>query len=259
MTQRLLELSGVGLSFGGIRALDDVDLHLDSGELLAVIGPNGAGKTSLFNVISGVYAPTEGRVLFQDVDITGRDSRRRAELGLARTFQNLELFDLLSVVENMMVGRHRHLRSGVLAGGLWFGRARREEAVHRRRVEEIIEFLELEPYRNEAVSALPYGIRKRVELGRALAMEPSVLLLDEPVAGMNSEETEDIGRLILDIKEEFGIAQILVEHDMAVVMDLADRITVLDYGRVIAVGSPEAVAVDKAVIGAYLGRSEETC
>jgi branched-chain amino acid transport system ATP-binding protein len=253
VTDPLLELSNVRLSFGGVDALRGVSLDVREGELLALIGPNGAGKTSIFNVISGVYRPDHGTVRLRGSDIGRLRPAARAELGLGRTFQNLELFPLLPVVDNILTGRHRHLRSGIVAGGIWLGRSRREEAVARLRAEEIIEFLELEPYRHEPVSSLPYGVQKRVELGRALALDPELLLLDEPVAGMNSEETEDLGRLILDIKEELGITQVLVEHDLRVVMDLADRVAVLNFGELLGVDTPDQVRNDPAVIEAYLG------
>lgn len=249
----VIELDDVTLTFGGLTALKEVSLDLREGELLALIGPNGAGKTSLFNVISGVYRPDSGTVRHQGSDIGRLGPAARADLGLARTFQNLELFPLLTVVENILTGRHRHLRSSWVAGGLWFGRARSEEAKARLRAEEIIEFLELEAYRHESVSSLPYGVQKRVELGRALASDPRILLLDEPVAGMNSEETEDLGRLILDIKEELGVSMLLVEHDLRVVMDLADRVAVLNFGQMLTIDTPDAVQQDEAVITAYLG------
>lgn len=253
MSEPVLEVSDITLSFGGVTALSGVSFAVEEGELLALIGPNGAGKTSMFNVISGIYRPDRGLVRHRGRDLSRLRPPARAELGLGRTFQNLELFPLLTVVENVLTGRHRHLRAGMVSGGLWFGRARREEAAARRRAEEIIEFLDLEAYRSEPVSTLPYGIQKRVELGRALAMEPEVLLLDEPVAGMNSEETEDLGRLILDIKEELAITQILIEHDLRVVMDLADRVAVLNFGELLAVATPAEVQADPAVIDAYLG------
>ncbi|WP_375003002.1 ABC transporter ATP-binding protein [Aeromicrobium sp. CTD01-1L150] len=253
MTEPVIELHDVSLTFGGVTALRNVDLDLREGELLALIGPNGAGKTSIFNVISGVYRPDSGAVRHRGQDLRRTRPPARTELGIARTFQNLELFPLLTVVENILTGRHRHLRSGFITGGLWFGRARTEEAEARLRAEEIIEFLDLEAYRHDPVSSLPYGIQKRVELGRALASDPQVLLLDEPVAGMNSEETEDLGRLILDIKEELDVSLLLVEHDLRVVMDLADRVAVLNFGQMLAIDTPESVQENDAVIEAYLG------
>lgn len=253
VTAPLLELDAITLRFGGITALSGVGLSVQDHELLALIGPNGAGKTSLLNVISGVYRPSEGAIRHRGEDITAARPPVRAERGIGRTFQNLELFPGLTTIENILTGRHRHLRAGVLAGGAWFGRARGEETTARRDAERIVEFLDLEPYRTEPVASLPYGVQKRVELGRALAVQPELLLLDEPVAGMNSQETEDLGRVILDIKEELRITQILVEHDLRVVMDLADRVAVLDFGQLLAVGSPDAIHRDPAVIDAYLG------
>lgn len=257
MTDSLLELDGVDLSFGGVQALRHVSMDIRSGELLALIGPNGAGKTSIFNVISGIYRPDLGTLRYRGRDITRLRSSARAGLGIARTFQNLELFGMLSVVDNILTGRHVHLRSGLLSGGIWLGKSRREEARARAKVEEIIEFLDLEPYRNEPVGPLPYGVQKRVELGRALALDPEFLMLDEPVAGMNSEETEDLGRLLLDIKEELGITMLLVEHDLRVVMDLADRVAVLNFGQLLVVDVPSRVQQDEAVITAYLGAAKE--
>ncbi|WP_433056833.1 ABC transporter ATP-binding protein [Dactylosporangium sp. CS-033363] len=251
----VLRFSDVKLSFAGVKAIDGVDFTVGADELFAVIGPNGAGKTSIFNVISGVYRPQQGRVLLDDVDITGLRPDKVARLGVARTFQNVELFRQLTVVENLMLGRHHHMRYGTLAAIAWLGRARREELQNRARVEEIVDFLELAQWRRMPVGLLPYGVQKRVELGRALAMEPRLLLLDEPVAGMNLEETEDMARYILDIREELGIPMILVEHDMGLVMDLADRVLVVDFGVPVACGTPGEVQQNPDVIRAYLGET----
>jgi branched-chain amino acid transport system ATP-binding protein len=250
-----LRFENVRLSFAGVKAIDGVDFTVGADELFAIIGPNGAGKTSIFNVISGVYRPQVGRVLLGDVDITGERPDRVARRGVARTFQNVELFRQLTVVENLMLGRHHHMRYGTLAAIAWVGRARREELANRARVEEIIDFLELAQWRRLPVGLLPYGVQKRVELGRALAMEPRLLLLDEPVAGMNLEETEDMARFILDIREDLGIPMILVEHDMGLVMDLADRVLVVDFGVPVACGTPKEVQENPDVIRAYLGES----
>jgi len=252
----LLQVEDMALRFGGTRAIDGISFDVRPGELFAIIGPNGAGKTSIFNCISGVYRPQEGRVQFLGEDLLGDRPDRIAKRGVARTFQNIELFDNLTVVENLMLGRHQHLDYSVLEGMLYMGRARRSELANRRIVEDIIDFLEIAAQRKLPVGMLPYGVKKRVELGRALAMEPKLLLLDEPVAGMNAEETEDMARFILDIRAELDTAMILVEHDMGLVMDLADRVMVMDFGRRIALGDPASVQTDPAVIKAYLGEPE---
>ena len=252
----LLEVEGLELRFGGTRAIDGIGFDVQPGELFAIIGPNGAGKTSIFNCISGVYRPQAGRIRFLGEDLLGERPDRIAKRGVARTFQNIELFDNLTVVENLMLGRHQHLDYGVLEGMLYLGRARRAELANRRIVEDIVDFLEIAVHRKFPVGMLPYGVKKRVELGRALAMEPKLLLLDEPVAGMNAEETEDMARFILDIRSELDTAMILVEHDMGLVMDLADRVMVMDFGQRIALGGPKEVQADPAVIKAYLGEPE---
>ncbi len=262
-------IKNLSLSFGGVRALSDSNLDIRDKEILAIIGPNGAGKTCLLNCINGFYKPQMGEIYFEGERITRIRPDRAARLGLARTFQNIELYAGLSTLDNIMAARHILMKQNVITGALYFGWAHREEIIHRRTVEDIIDFLEIEPIRKKVVGALPYGLRKRVELGRALALEPKVLLLDEPMAGMNLEEKEDIARFIVDIFEGQGDTYpdtpvlrdgvsciVLVEHDMGVVMDLADRIAVLDFGRKIAEGTPEEVKTNPQVISAYLGKGE---
>lgn len=256
MTAPLLSVRNLSLAFGGASALTDVSFDVHPGELFAVIGPNGAGKTSTFNCISGVYRPSQGSIEFRGESLLGLRPDIIAQRGIARTFQNIELFDNLTVLENLLLGRHNLITAQWWEAFLWLPRAKRAEVESRRAVENIIDFLDLAAVRNMPVGILPYGIKKRIEVGRALAMEPTLLLLDEPVAGMNVEETEDMARFILDIRTELGIAMILVEHDMRLVMDLADRVMVLDFGREIATGTPEAVQADPAVIAAYLGIAE---
>jgi branched-chain amino acid transport system ATP-binding protein len=256
MGSPVLEVEDLALRFGGTRAIDGVSFDVRRGELFAIIGPNGAGKTSVFNCISGVYRPQAGAIRFLGTDLVGRAPDVIAGMGVARMFQNIELFDNLTVLENLMLGRHLHLDYGVVAAMLHTPRARRAEVAARRVVEEIIDFLEIEAYRRYPVGMLPYGVKKRVELGRALAMEPKVLLLDEPVAGMNVEETEDMARFILDLRSELDLTMVMVEHDMGLVMDLADRVMVVDFGRRIALGPPAQVQADPAVIKAYLGEPE---
>jgi branched-chain amino acid transport system ATP-binding protein len=251
----ILSIKGIDLSFGGIKALWDVHLDINPGEIFAIIGPNGAGKTSLFNCINGFYRPQKGSIYFQGKEITHLPSHRIAELGIARSFQGLQLFNGLSVLDNIMAGRHFHFKTGILSDAIYFGRTRREEIRHRKVVEKIIDFLEVETVRKQIVGALPYGLRKRVDLGRALVAEPRLLLLDEPMAGMNRDEKEDMARFILDISEEMGITIVVVEHDMGLVMDICERVMVLDFGRKIAEGTPEEIRSNEAVIRAYLGKA----
>jgi branched-chain amino acid transport system ATP-binding protein len=249
----LLEVEDVTLRFGGVTAISRVSFEVEPGELFAIIGPNGAGKTSIFNTISQVYEPQQGDIRFQGRSLMGLRPDKVADLGIARTFQNIELFAQMNVVDNLLTGRHTRMNRSWLAGALWWGAARKEELANREKVEEIIDFLEIEAWRRHPVSLLPYGFQKRVELGRALAMEPTLLLLDEPVAGMNIEETADMARFILDIQRELGITMVMVEHDMGLVMDIADRVMVLDFGEQIALGKPAEVQENPNVIAAYLG------
>jgi branched-chain amino acid transport system ATP-binding protein len=251
-----LEVQHATLGFGGIMALSRVSLSVEKGQLYAIIGPNGAGKTSLLNCVSGFYRPQSGRITFDGRDLAGLRPDQIAQLGVARTFQNVELFARMNVIDNMLLGRHHHFRSGFFGETFW-GYRSREEAVHRRRVEEIIDFLEMEKWRKHMVGNLPYGVQKRVELGRALAQEPKLLLLDEPMAGMNLEETEDVARFVLDIHEELGTTIVMIEHDMGVVMDISQRIAVLDFGEKIAEGAPEEIQANPEVQKAYLGEQYE--
>ncbi|MEX2146020.1 MAG: ABC transporter ATP-binding protein [Candidatus Rokuibacteriota bacterium] len=253
----LLSVQDVTVRFGALTALSAVSLEIRRGEIVAIIGPNGAGKTTLLNVISGFYQPDAGRIVFDGQDRTRLRPPDVAALGIARTFQNVALFKGMSVLDNLMTGRLMKMRSHFLLDAVYWGPARREELRHRKFVEGIIDFLEIQAIRKMPAGKLPYGLQKRVELGRALAAEPTLLLLDEPMAGMNVEEKEDMSRFILDVNGEFGTTIALIEHDMGVVMDISDRVAVLDYGRKIADGPPEQVRKDQAVLDAYLGTAHE--
>jgi branched-chain amino acid transport system ATP-binding protein len=252
--RKKLEVKDISLSFGGIRAINHVGFDVKEGEILAVIGPNGAGKTSLINSINGFYRPQEGTILLDGQDIGSLPPYQRAKLGISRTFQNIALYTNMTSLDNLMAARHLHMKSNMLTGALFWGPARREEIANRERVEEIIDFLEMEAIRKSIVGTLSYGLRKRVELGRALALEPSLLLLDEPMAGMNVEEKEDMARFILDIHEQRGMTIMLIEHDIGLVMDISHRIVALDFGQKIAEGTPEEIGQDEQVIKAYLGQ-----
>ncbi|MBL0085802.1 MAG: ABC transporter ATP-binding protein [Ideonella sp.] len=253
----VLQIEGVTLAFGGVRALNGVSLSVAPGSITSVIGPNGAGKTSLFNTISGFYRPKAGSIVFEGQDITQRPAPQRAKLGLARSFQNIALFRGMTVLDNIKLGRHVHLKTNLLQALVYAGAARREEAALRADIEErIIDFLEIDHIRHASVAALPYGLQKRVEMARALAMQPKVLMLDEPVAGMNREETEDMARFILDVRDEWGITVLMVEHDMGMVMDLSDHVVVLNFGEVIARGTPKEVQDNPEVVKAYLGSGD---
>ncbi len=249
----ILDVQNISLRFGGVKALTDISFNVKEHEIRSIIGPNGAGKSSMLNCINGVYTPSEGSITFRGQQFDHMNSRQVAEMGIARTFQNLALFKGMSVIDNIMTGRNLKIKSNLLMQALRVGPAQREEEEHREKVEHIIDFLEIQAFRKTPVGQLPYGLQKRVDLGRALAMEPQVLLLDEPMAGMNLEEKQDMCRFILDVNDEFGTTIVLIEHDMGVVMDISDRVVVLDYGKKIGDGEPEEVRNNEDVIRAYLG------
>ena len=249
----ILDVKNISLAFGGVKALTDISFNVREHEVRAIIGPNGAGKSSMLNCINGVYQPQQGSITFRGQTFSHMNSRQVAEMGIGRTFQNLALFKGMSVIDNIMTGRNLKMKSNLFQQAIHFGAARREEVEHRRFVENIIDFLEIQAYRKTPVGRLPYGLQKRVDLGRALAMEPQVLLLDEPMAGMNVEEKQDMSRFILDVNDEFGTTIALIEHDMGVVMDISDRVVVLDYGKKIGDGTPDEVRTNEDVISAYLG------
>jgi branched-chain amino acid transport system ATP-binding protein len=255
--QALLQVSGLGKHFGGVKALADFSFEVRSGEIASIIGPNGAGKTTIFNLLCRLYTPSSGRIRFDGKDLLACGPHQLAQLGIGRTFQNLALFRNGTVVENLLVGLHAHLRSGVFGGAFYLGKTAAEEVQAREEVERIIEFLEIEQIRDHPVSALSYGLQKRVELGRALATRPKLLLLDEMVSGMNQEETEDIARFILDLRDERDVTVLMIEHDMSIVMDISDTVHVLNFGVPIASGPPAAIANNPAVIDAYLGVPRE--
>jgi branched-chain amino acid transport system ATP-binding protein len=252
----VVEMHDVSKAFGGVQAVTRVSLDVPRGEIVSVIGPNGAGKTTVLNMISGFYHPDTGRIALDGRDITELAPSKIAELGVARTFQNIALFRGMTVLDNLMLGRHVHMKSGVLGAFVYWGLAQKEEVVHRKRVEDIIDFLKIQDLRKRPTGSLAYGLQKRVELGRALSLDPKVLLLDEPMGGMNQEEKEDMARFILDVNEEWGTTIVLIEHDMGVVMDISDRVAVLDMGQKIAEGTPDAVRANPVVIKAYLGESK---
>ena len=251
-----LDISEVSKSFGGVQAVARVSLQVRKGEILSVIGPNGAGKTTLLNMISGFYHPDTGRIALEGRDVTELAPSKIAELGIARTFQNIALFRGMTVLDTLLLGRHVHMKTGVLSAFLYWGLAQKEEVVHRKRVEDIIDFLRIQDLRRRPTGSLAYGLQKRVELGRALALDPKILLLDEPMGGCNHEEKEDMARFILDVNEEWGVTVILIEHDMGVVMDISDRVAVLDMGQKIAEGTPDEVRANPRVIKAYLGETK---